>query len=169
MFQSLNHRTIALAPVSIATDATAALVVDTRGFAEAKITVLPGTTNNVTNNFSVLKIEQGDTTSAFSDLSGYVGGTNAAGGFTIPTNLSTAATAAQPYVFSVDLRGKRRFLRISATPKTAVVVGMTCDLSRPVNSPDSLAELVAGSGSGGTAAAASTTLSLAVGPDGAIA
>ena len=166
MYHSQNVKTIALAPTSIASNATATLIVDTKGFAEAQFVLLPGTTNTVSNNFATLRLDEGDTTSSFGAVPGYVGGTNSADGFTIPINQVTSATAANPYVFNVDLRGRKRYLRLTATPKTAVLIGGLCNLHRPATSPDSIAEAAAAGGADGVAVGATTTLGLVVNPGG---
>lgn len=163
MQYSQSVKTLTLAPASISSGGTASMILDTRGFAEARICVNAGTSNTATNNFSVLKIEQGDTTSAFSDLDGYVG--DASGSWSIP-NAVTSATACQPLVFNVDLLGKKRYLKVSASPTTTVLVGMQADMFRARISPDSKAESVAAIGADGVHVDGNTA-ALVVNPDGA--
>ena len=168
MFHSQNVKTISLAPASVASNATATLIVDTRGFEEAQFIVLPQTAA-ATTQILALAIAEGDTTSSFSNVTGYVGGTNAANGFAFPAEVSTAATAVQPYVINVDCLGKKRYLRLSYTPGTTTVVGAICNLHRPATSPDSVSEAVASQGTNGAHGAGSTTLGLVVNPGGALA
>jgi len=88
---------------------------DCQGFDFVTIDVVQTTSNNVTNNPSTLKLQQSDTTDAtnFADLSGAVGDTD----FTIPqvgTNTSTISS----YKFNVDMRHRKRYLRLLVTPIT---------------------------------------------------
>ena len=169
MFHNQNTKTISLAPASYTNGATAALVVDTKGFGAAQFVVTPGSGGAATNAISVLKIEEGDTTSSFSNVTGYVGGTNAAGGFTIPANIATAATSAQPYVLNVDLLGRKRYLKLSVSPSTTQVIGAVVSLGRAAVAPDKLSEAIAAGGADGTQVAGSTTLGLCVNAGGALA
>ena len=161
MFHSQNMKTIALAPASVATNATATFIVDCAGFAEAQFVLLPQTAS-ATTRIATLAIAQGDTTAAFTNVTGYVGGTNSASGFTFPLETPTSATAVQPLVLNVDLLGKQRYLRLSYTPGATQVVGAVCNLTRPATSPNSVGEAIAAVGSGATNSAGNTTLGVVV-------
>jgi hypothetical protein len=161
MHYNQNTKTISLAPASVASNATATLIVDTLGFANAQFVVLPQTAS-ATTRVIALNIAEGDTTAAFTNVTGYVGGTNSASGFTLPAEMATSATAVQPLVVNVDCLGKKRYLRLSYTPGTAQVVGAICNLSRPATSPDSIGEAVAAQGSGETNGTGNTTLGVVV-------
>jgi hypothetical protein len=161
MHYNQNTKTVSLAPASVNNSQTATLIVDTRGFANAQFVVLPQTAS-ATTRIVALSIAQGDTTAAFTNVSGYVGGTDSANGFTLPAEMSTSATAVQPLVLNVDLVGKQRYLRLSYTPGTTQVVGAICNLSRPATSPDSIGEAVAAQGSGATNGTGNTTLGVVV-------
>lgn len=167
MFHSQNTKTISLAPASVATNATATFIVDTKGFEEAQFVVLQQTAS-ATTQILALSIAEGDTTSSFSNVTGYVGGTNATNGFAFPAEVSTAATAVQPYVINVDCLGKKRYLRLSYTPGAATVMGAICNLSRPTTSPDKIGEAVGSQGTNGAHGAGSTTLGLCVNAGGAL-
>lgn len=108
---------------------TATANVDTLGFDDALVVVTLGTTNVVSNVPTVLKLAECDTTvvSSFSDITEFVGG--GTGGFTIPTNMYTSAE--NKVAFKVDLRGKKRYLRLSVTPATAQSVNCVTILGRP--------------------------------------
>ena len=161
MFHNQNTRTISLAPASFNQTQTATLIVDTRGFAAAQFVVLPQTAS-ATTRVVALKVGESDTTSSFTDITGYVGGTNSASGFTLPAEMATGATSVQPLVLNVDLRGKKRFLQLSYTPGTAQVVGAICNLSRPATSPDSISEAISAQGTNGTHGAGNTTVGVVV-------
>ena len=158
-------RTIPLAPTSVASNATATLIVDTAGFDAAQFIVLPQTAG-ATTRVLTLKVGESDTTSSFTDVTGYVGGTNSAGGFTLPTEMATATsgTSVQPLVLNVDLIGKKRYLQLSYTPGTTVVVGAICNLSRPATAPNVISEAISAQGTNGAHGAGNTTVGVVVNP-----
>lgn len=88
---------------------------DTKGFDVVHIDVVQTTSNNVTNNPSVFKLQHSDTTdvSNYSDVSGFVGDTD----WTIPTVGTNTATVSS-YKLKVDTRHKKRYLRLLITPVT---------------------------------------------------
>lgn len=88
---------------------------DCAGFDTVYIDVVQTTADNTTNKPSVLKLQHSDTTDAtnFSDLSGFVGGTD----FTVPT-VGTNTSTISSYKFKVDMRHKKRYLRLLASPLT---------------------------------------------------
>jgi hypothetical protein len=84
-----------------------------------------------------LKLGQSDTNSAFADITAFVGG--GSGGFTIPT---TSLTGASNIVrFNLDMRGKKRYLQVSATPVAASVVCSVARLGKGDVGPVSAAEV----------------------------
>ena len=166
MLSNQDVKTICSSPATVTNGGTGTFIVDTRGFAAAQFVIAPSAGTGATNIPTVLKLEEGDTTATFANLTGYVGGTNSAGGFTIPSNIATAATAVQPYVLNVDLRGKKRFLKLSVSPQTTITYGFVCSLSRPATSPNVIGEAIAVLGADGAQAAGTTTVGLVVNPDG---
>ena len=76
-----------------------------------------------------LKLQQGDTTSSYADVSGYVGGTD----FTVPTPDDTNSTSVVR--FNVDMRGKKRYLNVYATPNAASPVVSVARLGKPEEAP----------------------------------
>ncbi|MEY3021471.1 MAG: hypothetical protein RIS86_669 [Planctomycetota bacterium] len=161
MHYNQNTKTISLAPASVNQSGTATLIVDTLGFANAQFVVLPQTAS-ATTRVVALSIAEGDTTAAFTNVTGYVGGTNSANGFTLPEEMATSATAVQPLVVNVDCLGKKRYLRLSYTPGTTQVVGAICNLSRPATAPDAIDEAIASQGTSGAHGTGSTTLGVVV-------
>jgi hypothetical protein len=112
-----------------ATNATAQHTIDTLGYAYASIDVVlepnAATTDAICR---ALKVEESDASgSGYSDIAGLVG--NGTGGFAIPT--SGSRTAGSNVVrLNVDLRGKKRYLRVNATPTAASVVASVVRLGR---------------------------------------
>ena len=88
---------------------------DTKGYDVVYIDVVQTTSNNTTNNPATFKIQHADTTdtSNFSDVSGFVGDTD----WTIPT-VGTNTSTVSSYKFKVDVRHKKRYLRLLISPVT---------------------------------------------------
>jgi len=130
-------KTLASLSDDIATSATHSHEIDTLGYKYASIDVCfekvaaAGTNSAVA---LVCKLQHGDTTSSFSDLTGYVGGTS----YTIPTPANTSADTVVR--FDVDLRGKRRYLRVQATGNATGSVYSVARLGKPEDGPDTAAE-----------------------------
>ena len=82
-------------------------------------------------SFTVLKLSESDDNSSYSDVTAFVGG--GTGGFTIPTPTSTSADLVVR--MDVDLRGKSRYLRVTATPYTTGNVYTVARLGKGVDGP----------------------------------
>lgn len=113
--------------------------IDTLGYDYASIDVVfeanAATTDAVA---TALKLGQSDTNAAtaFTDITAFVGG--GSGGFTIPT---TSLTGASNVVrFNVDMRGKKRYLNVSATPVAASVVCAVARLGKAEVGPANASE-----------------------------
>jgi hypothetical protein len=100
---------------------------DTLGFSFAKLIVLGGGTGTVssgTNN----KVEEGDTTSSYATFAGYVQGTDWTGSTT------TNSTALAKAIYAVDLRGRKRYLKVTATYATGSIGAVImAELSNPAD------------------------------------
>ena len=79
-------------------------------------------------------MQHGDTTSAYADVSGFVGGTS----FTFPTPANTSADTVVR--FDVDLRGKKRYLKVVATGNATGSVYSVARLGKPEDGPDTASE-----------------------------
>ena len=132
-----NTKTVASLSDDITTSATHSMEIDTLGFRVASIDVAfekvaaAGTNSAVA---LVLKLQHGDSTSSYADLSGYVGGTS----FTIPTPANTTGDVVVR--FDVDLRGKRRYLKVVATGNATGSVYSVARLGKPEDGPDTATE-----------------------------
>jgi len=133
-------RSIVINQASTTNAATASGNVDTLGFDHLELDVLMATSNAATNNPSVLKLSESDDTvvTNFADITAAVG--DGTGGFTIP-NAETAATN-EPYgvKFNVDLRGRKRYLKLSVSPLTTQVITAIANLTRADEAPITAAQ-----------------------------
>lgn len=84
---------------------------------------------------SVLKVEESDDNSTYSNVAGLLGGTD----FTIPAVTSTATVSIVK--LDVDTRAKKRYLKVTATPAVSVNTVVKASLSRGEVTSASAAEL----------------------------
>ena len=107
-----------------ATDATFTHSIDTLGFDYASVDVVFEAGTAPTPDLPlVLTVGQSDDNTTFPNLTDFVGG--GPGGFTIPT--TTSSTESNVARFNLDLRGKGRYLKVSATPADDSVI---CSVAR---------------------------------------
>lgn len=121
----------AVVPVNAASTtngATAQGYVDTLGYDFLTLDVVATTADVVSNSPSVLKLQEGDTTSSFSDIVGARGGTD----FTIPNALTSATNN---YKFNLDLRARKRYVQVVVSPRTTQSITVVANLGRAEQSP----------------------------------
>ena len=134
--QNTVHETI-INPQSIGTTAVTG-VIDTLGYDHVEILAMLDTAaTSVT--IGTLKLAEGDTTSAYTDITEFTGGTNT-GNFTLPTGPGTAAGTGQIIVFDVDKRKRKRYLRVSLANSAGRLSCVTANLSRGREVPNSATE-----------------------------
>jgi len=106
---------VAIKPQSVTSGATATGIVDTLGFEEAAVDVALDSQGSTTSNPSVLKLQESISTDAsnFADITKFVG--DGVGGFTIPP----AGAAPTIVRMNVDLRARKRYLRVVVSPDGA--------------------------------------------------
>lgn len=117
VFHGLKHANL-IAIQSVATNATVTSnQIDTLGYNELQICVMRE--SHATGAFSALTIQQSDTTDAtnFATTSGLVAGTD----YTVADAIggTSAAVTNVSFVANIDLRGKKRYFRVLATPSVA--------------------------------------------------
>jgi hypothetical protein len=132
MIFSQMHKIVASLPSAAATSVST-LVVDTQTYDYASFTVLRAS-NAATTFASVLKIEESDDNSTYSNVSGFVGGTD----FTIPTVTDTSNTAIVK--LDIDTKVRKRYLKVSVQPSASIAVAVEGRLSRGENAPTTAAE-----------------------------
>ena len=105
---------------------------DTKGYDYCVLDVMATTTDAATDNFSVLTLSEGDTTAAYVAFS--TGDTD----FTIATqSTSVNAIVAQ---FRMDLRARKRYLKLTANPITNQTIWAHAHLYRGDAMPVSAAQ-----------------------------
>jgi hypothetical protein len=123
-------KSVSKAETSVALTATHSLEIDTLGFSFASIDVLfsPFTSaTGPTTAARVLRVAQSDASgSGQVDISGFVAGTD----FTVAAGVTATAGVGYAHRFDIDLRGKRRYLTVFATPASTCGVVTTCRLGK---------------------------------------
>lgn len=126
---------IVIDDVSTTNAATATGLVDTLGFKELLLVVKQATSNSTSNKLTVVKLEESDTSNGtFVAIPSLTGGTQTSTsvGFVIP---AAHATLQQKYMMNVDLRGRKRWLKLSLSPVTTQILGAYGLLGRPEQVP----------------------------------
>jgi hypothetical protein len=122
MIHAQNVKVVASVPASVGSSAVT-LTIDSLGYDYASVTVLRAS-NASTVFASVLKIEESDDNSSYSNVTGLVGGTD----FTIPAVSDTASAAIVK--LDVDTKARKRYLKVTATPAVSVNTVVAARLSR---------------------------------------
>ncbi len=135
----MNHLEATKSVVGHTENLTAAqthtLVIDRLGYEYVSLDVgqEPWTNAGYTSQaaFTVLKLSESDDNSSYSDVTAFVGG--GTGGFTIPTPTATAGDVVVR--MDVDCRGKKRYLKVTATPYTTGTVYTVARLGKGSDGP----------------------------------
>ena len=122
MIHSQMEKVVAAVPTAVGSSAVT-LTIDSLGYDYASVTVLRAS-NASTVFASVLKIEESDDNSSFSNVTGLVGGTD----FTIPVVSDTNSAAIVK--LDVDTKARKRYLKVTATPAVSVNTVVSARLSR---------------------------------------
>ncbi len=140
----MNHvaasKSVSKAEVSVALNATHSVEIDTLGFANASIDVLfsPFTSaTGPTTAANVLRVAQSDTSgSGQTNVTGFVAGTD----FTVGAGVTATSSVGYAHRFDIDLRGKRRYLTVYATPASTCGIITSCRLSKAEAGPMSASD-----------------------------
>lgn len=122
---------VAIKPQSVTSGATASGYVDCLGYHEAAVDVALDSQSSTTSNPSVLKLMESDDTvvTNFAAIAAFTG--DGVGGFTIPP----AGAAATVVRLNVDLRRRKRYLKVFVSPDGATqMVSAVVTLGKAANS-----------------------------------
>jgi hypothetical protein len=114
--------------------ATATLTIDTLGYSYASVDVIVATSSTPANTsasiLNVLTLSQGDTNTAGSSV------------YTVAVPAASVAVTARPSVvrLDVDCRGKGRYLKVDATPATALATTIVARLGKGEIGPELAAD-----------------------------
>ena len=129
-------KTLNIATITATNAGTATTTLDTIGFDFLTLNVTSTTSDNTTNNPSVFKLAECDTSNGtFADISGTVGDTD----WTIPAEV-TATTTPTIVKFNIDLRHRKRYLKLSVSPLTTQTWKLTGEFMSGEISPKNAAD-----------------------------
>lgn len=119
-----KKQVIAINQASTTNGATASGNIDTLGYDYCTIDVITTTSNATSNNPSVLKLSESDDTvvTNFANISGFVGDTD----FTIADAVTQGDWGVK---MNVDLRPRKRYIKVSVTPLTTQTITAIANLS----------------------------------------
>lgn len=128
-----------IVPASVTDGATATGYVDTLGYDTCQLIWHISTGADTSDMPEVCKVAEGDTTSAYTDIPAFTGGTatSTSVGFVIPPS---HATVEQLYSMNIDLRGRKRYLKCTLTPETTNINYVVAVLGRGDVMPDTTTE-----------------------------
>ena len=135
-----SPKSVAIFSASTTAAATASGNIDTLGFDFAVVELIETSVAAATNNCSVLKISESDDTvvTNFADVSGLVGDTD----FTIPASVTSGVQVVAQ--MRIDCRGRKRYLKLSASPVATQVLTGVANLYNADELPVSAANAGAG-------------------------
>ena len=117
---------LAILPVSKTAGATASGTIDTKGFSFCSVDLVGSATGDTTAP-TVLKIEQSH------DLTTYAAmGVTQTTDFTLPVGNTAGGVILKA---NIDLRGKRRYLKVTISPGTTTIVAAVANLFKGGNNP----------------------------------
>ena len=135
-----NYKIITVAGASTAASTTLTAEFDTLGFSYASIAFVEGT-SPTTHGLSTVAtnhvLQHSDTSgSGFSAISGFTAGTD-----WTPSSAGVATNVAK-VAYNVDLRGRKRYLKVQVSPGGAITTGvLVCTLTNPADGRTTAAEI----------------------------
>ena len=125
-----SKQVIAINQASTTNAGTASGNIDTLGYDFVTVDVVTTTSNDTTNNPSVLKLSESDDTvvTNFADISGFVGDSD----FTIPASVTSGDWGLK---FNVDCRARKRYIKVSVSPVTTQTISAIGNLFKAETAP----------------------------------
>ena len=123
-----------LPTAAVGSTATSTLTIDRLGYDHVSVSAIRAS-NASTVFASVLKVEESDNDSDYTDVTALVGG--GAGGFTIPVVSDTNSAAIVQ--MDIDCKAKKRYLKVSMTPGATTTLGIVAGMSRAEVAPTNAA------------------------------
>ena len=131
MIHLASTKSVASGKAAVCTSSqTNTLTLDTLGFDYASIDVIFGPAASTSSVSQTLTLKQGDTSSPTEDVTGFTGSLRPAAyaGQTVTTAMTISR-------IEVDLRGKKRYLAVNASPNTDTVIVIAARLGRGEEGP----------------------------------
>lgn len=136
MIHAQFEKVLATLPTAaVGSTATSTLTIDRLGYDHVSVTAIRAA-NASTVFASVLKVEESDDNSSYSNVTALVGG--GTGGFSIPAASDTNNAAIVK--MDIDARAKKRYLKVSMTPGASATLAITARLSQAEEAPVSASD-----------------------------
>lgn len=136
MIHAQNDKVLATLPTAaVGATATSTLTIDRLGYDHVSVSAIRAS-NASTVFASVLKVEESDDNSSYSNVTALVGG--GTGGFSIPAVSDTNNAAIVK--MDIDARAKKRYLKVSMTPGASATLGIVAHLSKAEEAPVSASD-----------------------------
>jgi len=123
-----------LPTAAVGSTATSTLTIDRLGYDHVSVSAIRAS-NAATTFASVLKVEESDNNSDYTDVTALVGG--GTGGFTIPAVSDTNSAAIVQ--MDIDCKAKKRYQKVSMTPGASATLGIVAGMSRTEVAPTNAA------------------------------
>ena len=139
MIEQMLYANVVQPPASVASSATTTMTFDTLGYDFAVVRVIGGTQATTDPALTTLKFLENDTNTNASNMTAITaltGGTvgNTSGFFVIPA-ATVSGLGGVVAEFHLDLRKRKRFIQVNATPGTTLVYGIHVELGRAEQVP----------------------------------
>jgi hypothetical protein len=120
--------------VAVTAGQTTTGAIDTLGYDYCLVSVIQGTAGATTAPI-MCKLSEGDTSTAFTDITDFVGdtATSTSAGYVLATTVSTAGAIIAS--LGVNTKARKRYLKLSATPGTTANITGHAILSRAETCP----------------------------------
>lgn len=127
-----TKQVIMISQASTTNAATATGNIDTLDFDYLSLDVIMATSNDTTNNPTVFKLAESDDTvvTNFADITEFVG--DDSDGWTVPAAVTSGLWGVK---FNVDLRARKRWLKLSISPLTTQIITAIGNLSKAQSLP----------------------------------
>jgi hypothetical protein len=123
-----------LPTAAVGSTATSTLTIDRIGFDHVSVSAIRAS-NASTVFASVLKVEESDNNSDYTNVTALVGG--GVGGFTIPAVSDTNSAAIVQ--MDIDCRARKRYLKVSMTPGASATLALVAGMSQAEVAPTAAA------------------------------
>lgn len=130
-----QNSTIQIAAIGATNGSQVTASIDTKGFSFARIICLGNTTAGLSTTTANNKLEESDDNTNFTAIDA------AAPGTAYTPSSATVATSLAKLVYDVDLRGRKRYLKVTFTPAATNQSIVAVDLGLPADGKTSASEI----------------------------
>lgn len=130
-----QNSTIQLSAITATNVSQATASIDTKGFSFARIVCLSNTSGGISTTTANNKLEESDDNTNFTAIDA------AAAGTAYTPSSATVATSLAKLVYDVDLRGRKRYLKVTFSTGATTQPIVAVDLGLPADGKTSASEI----------------------------